>query len=240
LVVVPHAGGSAGLFREWPGALPADVEVWAVQYPGRERRIGEPPARDITGIAEAVAAAVAPLLDRPAGVFGHSMGATVGYEVLRLLERREPERAGRIAHFFASARQAPHVPRERWMHLLPDDELCEVLIGHGGMNAVVFAEPELRELFLPIVRNDYRIAETHVPTPVAPPLAVDLTVLTGADDASVDPAAAARWAEVTTGAFHHEVLPGGHFYLMPERDAVAGLVAARLRASAGERGGAPA
>jgi pyochelin biosynthetic protein PchC len=217
--------------------LPADVEVWAVQYPGRERRIGEPAARSVTEIAEAVAEAVVPLLDRPVGMFGHSMGASVGYEVLRLLERREPERAGRIAHFFASARQAPHVPRERRMHLLPDDELCEVLIGHGEVNAVVFAEPELRELFLPVVRNDYRIAETHVPTPVAPPLAVDLTVLTGADDASVDPAAAARWAEVTTGAFHHEVLPGGHFYLTPGKVAVTELVAARLRASGGHRTG---
>jgi surfactin synthase thioesterase subunit len=53
----------------------------------------------------------------------------------------------------------------------------------------------------------------------------------------VDPAAAARWAEVTTGAFHHEVLPGGHFYLTPGKVAVTELVAARLRASGGHRTG---
>jgi pyochelin biosynthetic protein PchC len=237
---VPHAGGSAALFREWPGLLSADVEVWAVQYPGRERRIGEPPARDLTEIAEAVAEAVLPLLDRPAGIFGHSMGASVGYEVLRLLDRREPERARRVVHFFASARQAPHVPRESRAHLLSDDELCEVLVGHGGMNAAVFAEPELRELFLPMVRHDYRIAETHVPTPITPPLTVDLTALTGADDPSVDPSATARWTDVTTGAFHHEVLPGSHFYLTPGQIPVTRLVTARLRTSAQAHAGPPA
>ncbi|MFI6523593.1 thioesterase II family protein [Streptomyces uncialis] len=235
LILLPHAGGSAGFFRDWPKALPPDIEAWAVQYPGRERRIKEPPARSLDELARGAADAIAPLLDRPTAVLGHSMGATIGYEVLRLL-LADPGHARALVHFFASARQAPHHPRDRQVHLLPEEEFLEVLRRHGGVNAEVLAEPDLRDLFLPIVRADYRLAETHVPTPVSPPLPLDLTVLTGTADLAVEPAAAARWADVTAGSFHHEVLPGDHFFPAAQLPAVASVVTRRLRVSAARPG----
>ena len=235
LILLPHAGGASSLFRDWPAALPPDIEAWAVQYPGRERRIGEPLPDDLGALARTLAEVAAPLLDRPTGVFGHSMGAGIGYEMLRVLEaERAPlarPQAGPV-HLFASARQAPHRPRGRMVHLLPDDEFCAVLLGNGGVNGQLLADPGLRELYLPIIRSDYRISETHRPTPVTPPLRVDLTVLTGTEDHAVDPAEAARWAEATSGSFVHHELPGDHFYLIPQLATVATVVAERLRASA--------
>ncbi|MEX3105829.1 thioesterase II family protein [Streptomyces sp. ST1020] len=182
LILLPHAGGASGFFRDWPAALPPDVEPWVVQYPGRERRAAEPPPTTLSDLAEGAAGELLPLLDRPTAVFGHSMGATVGYELLRLLERSSPDRSERVAHLFVSARQAPHRPRREQVHQLPDDEFAAVVRGHGGTHDEVLANPELRELFLPLLRGDYRMAETHRPTPVAPPLDVDITVLTGDDD----------------------------------------------------------
>lgn len=38
LFCLPYAGGSALMFRTWPNALPADVEVCPVQLPGRSTR----------------------------------------------------------------------------------------------------------------------------------------------------------------------------------------------------------
>lgn len=235
LILLPHAGGSASLFRDWPAALPPDIEAWAVQYPGRERRIGEPLPDDLGALARTLAAVAAPLFDRPTGVFGHSMGAGIGYEMLRALESEQAPVARprtRPVHLFASARQAPHRPRGRMVHLLPDEEFCAVLLGNGGVNGQVLADPDLRELFLPVIRSDYRMSETYRPTPVTPPLRVDVTVLTGADDPAVDPAEAARWAEAASGSFRHDVLPGDHFYLVPQLATVAAVVAERLRASA--------
>ncbi|WP_034091965.1 thioesterase II family protein [Streptacidiphilus albus] len=234
LILLPHAGGSSSLFRDWPAALPPDIEAWAVQYPGRERRTGEPLPDDLGALARELATVSAPLLDRPTGVFGHSMGAGIGYEMLRVLESEQAPVRPRIrpVHLFASARQAPHRPRGRMVHQLPDEEFCEVLRSNGGVNGQVLDDPELRELFLPIIRSDYRMSETHRPTPVTPPLRVDLTVLTGAEDRAVDPAEAAHWAEAASGSFRHDVLPGDHFYLVPQLATVAAVVAERLRASA--------
>ncbi|MFG3104471.1 thioesterase II family protein [Streptomyces sp. NPDC048182] len=232
LVLLPHAGGASGFFRDWPAALPGDVEVWAVQYPGRERRATEPLPRHLDEVAERATAGILPLLDRPTGVFGHSMGATVGYEVLRRLERGDPAAARQVVHLFVSARQAPHHPRPGLVHTLPDAEFAAVMRRHGGTDAAVFEDAELWELSEPVLRGDYRMAETHRPTPVSPPLDVDVTVLTGDDDPSVEPAAAARWADATTGDFAHHRLPGGHFYLVPRLAEVAATVARRLRESA--------
>ncbi|MEV4443203.1 thioesterase domain-containing protein, partial [Streptomyces sp. NPDC049577] len=35
LICLPFAGGTAGAFHGWARALPDDVELVAVQYPGR-------------------------------------------------------------------------------------------------------------------------------------------------------------------------------------------------------------
>ena len=36
LFCFPHAGAGASVYRRWPAGLPADVELWAIQAPGRE------------------------------------------------------------------------------------------------------------------------------------------------------------------------------------------------------------
>jgi hypothetical protein len=43
LVCFPCAGRGASLYRTWPGPLGKDVEVCAIQLPGRENRLDEPP-----------------------------------------------------------------------------------------------------------------------------------------------------------------------------------------------------
>ncbi|MFO0850953.1 MAG: alpha/beta fold hydrolase [Gemmataceae bacterium] len=104
------AGRGASAYRGWQDRLPGCVEVWPVQLPGREARIGEPAFDRIDPLVEAVAAAVGPHLDRPYAVFGHSLGAVVGFEVarrLRQLAGKEP------AHLFVCGYNAPGSPRRR-------------------------------------------------------------------------------------------------------------------------------
>ncbi|MBI2374780.1 MAG: thioesterase [Deltaproteobacteria bacterium] len=50
----PYAGGSAGLFARWVERLPTDIELWAVQYPGRAERFHEPPFRQLPRLVEAL------------------------------------------------------------------------------------------------------------------------------------------------------------------------------------------
>ncbi|MEW2501003.1 alpha/beta fold hydrolase, partial [Amycolatopsis sp. NPDC047767] len=96
LACFAHAGGSASFFRTWPRSLPADVEVLAIRYPGRQDRLAEPCAQRLDDLVDDVAAALAePLADGvPFAFFGHSMGSAIAFETARRLEARWGLRAG--------------------------------------------------------------------------------------------------------------------------------------------------
>ena len=53
LVCFPCAGGGASMYRVWAELLP-DVEVWAVNYPGRESLHGQPFASNTDELAAGV------------------------------------------------------------------------------------------------------------------------------------------------------------------------------------------
>src|SRR6059058_5813767 len=81
LFCFPYSGGSAFAFRTWPDYLPPDVEVCAVQLPGRENRLREPPARRVAPLVDALFDSLVEQLDVPCALFGHSLGALLAFEV---------------------------------------------------------------------------------------------------------------------------------------------------------------
>ncbi|MGK5557588.1 thioesterase II family protein [Actinomadura kijaniata] len=215
LFCLPHAGGSAVFYRAWAKEISPAVEVQVVQYPGRADRMRDPLVSDAGQLTRLIAGAVAPLTDRPFALFGHSMGAVLAYEVARLLQRR-----GHVpVHLFASGARPPHDRGGERLADKDDDTLVAEVVGLGGTDAEAMRDPELRELVLPYIRNDFALIEnyTHVP---GPRLTVPLTAFTGDADPHVDAARAARWGELTDGPFASREFPGDHFYLVPQRSRV--------------------
>jgi len=228
VVLLPHAGGSASFFFPFSRELSERADVLAVQYPGRQDRLAEPCVDNVEGLAGAVHLALKPWLDRPVVLFGHSLGATVAFEVAARLERED----GFVPRsLVVSGRRAPGEVRRGTTHLLDDDGLLSELSELSGTDQAVLADPDLRRMILPAVRADYKAAETYVYRP-GPPLRCPILSLVGNDDprASVDEARA--WNAYTTGPFELETFPGGHFYLA-EPEQRAGVLAALARTLAG-------
>jgi pyochelin biosynthesis protein PchC len=210
LVCFPHAGGTAAFYRSWRDVVPPDVELYAVQYPGRLDRIAEPCIEDMDAMADAVTSALAPLLDRPLVLFGHSLGAVIAFETARCLQARWP---GTPTRLVVSGRPAPDRPRPGVLHLAPDAVLWNELSRLNGTRPEVLAIPALREMFLPALRSDYRLVELYRPRS-HPVLRCPLTVLLGDCDDEVDPDQARLWAPFTRAGFSMRVFPGDHFYLI--------------------------
>lgn len=207
LICFPHAGGSASFFRGWPVFLSPTVELLAVQYPGRQDRISEPLIGDMDVLAGQITEAVRSRVDVPTVFFGHSLGATIAYEVAcRLPAGKAP------VWLFVSARAAPAKCRNHSVYRRDDAGVLAYLRGLGGMDTSVLDDPELRDLALAVVRNDLRIAGTYRYTERGP-LQCPITAVAAADDGTFPAAEAAEWTAHTTGAFEHHVLPGDHFYL---------------------------
>lgn len=228
LFCFPFAGGGATTYRGWPAHLPPDIEVVAVQLPGREDRLREEPFTDVFELTPVVAQALAPYLDRPFALFGHSMGALVAFELARALER-----AGGPApeHLFVSARSAPTV-----RYSLPsvggmsDREVLGLLRRLGGTPPDALRDPDLMRLVLPRFRADLTLCERYLYSPDRK-LSCPISALGGALD-FFRRGELTGWAAETRAAFQLRMFPGGHFFIDEARARVLQVVAEALAAPA--------
>ncbi|GLU36689.1 MULTISPECIES: alpha/beta fold hydrolase [Pseudomonas] len=215
LLCLPHAGGSASFFRDWRKHLEPDVELLAVQYPGREERYGEAPAASLEAMAACIAEACAGLDERPLALFGHSMGAAVAYEVALALQGR-----GRAPlHLFVSAHPPPHRQRGGSLHRQADAALLADVRRQSDGLPWALDEPAVRELFLPALRADYRLIERYRRERVEP-LDCPVSLLLGEDDDEVNDDEALAWAAASRCGLDVRHFAGGHFYLRAQRRVV--------------------
>lgn len=157
LVCLPHAGGSAPFFRPLALALGAGTDVVAIQYPGRQDRRTEQPVSDMGRLADLVAGILRRQPDLPLTIFGHSMGAILGFEVTR---RLEADGSGPV-HLFASGRRAPSAVRDDNVHLRDDAGILAELHAVGGTASAVLSNDELMRAALPSLRADYQAVDTY-------------------------------------------------------------------------------
>ncbi|NMM92502.1 hypothetical protein B2J88_51150 [Rhodococcus sp. SRB_17] len=223
LVCFPHAGGSATYFRQLWSALPPSIQLEAVQYPGRQDRRSEPFADTVTGLAELIADAFEWRDDVPTAFFGHSMGATVAFEVARRLESR----GGNMLLLFVSGRRAPDFLPVDPVRLDTDADVLAELRRLGGTAASLLGDDDVLQMILPAVRNDYRAAEAYRYQP-GPSLSCPIVVLHGSDDCRVSSIEADGWRHHTSDTCSRYALDGSHFYLDTEYSAVASLVVRHL------------
>jgi len=231
LFCLPFSGGGARVFGKWRQLFPDDIEVTPVHLPGREERAGQP--ADLS--PGSVAVALAERIDRPFALYGHSMGARLGFEVLRSLRDlgvRPPIR------FYPAASLPPDVPDPYPEFAdLPDGLLVDSLIDRFGAPEELRESPGLRSEFLPVLREDLRWCRRHRYL-AGPPLDTTIVALAGRSDAEATPAAMRGWCMQGTSG---EVLtlPGGHFFLLSATRQLAALLAHDLVGANRPAGGQP-
>ncbi|PRY17002.1 thioesterase II family protein [Pseudosporangium ferrugineum] len=211
LVCFPHAGGAASYFRSWTVLLPDDVELLAVRYPGREDRFHEPATERMQDLADAIAQASLGLARVPTAFFGHSMGASVAYEVAIRLEALAVDVMPRM--LFLSGRLGPGSHATKSLAEASDEELILELSAMSEVNVEVFAIDGLRDLLLPVIRADYRLIERYQPALPPSALNIPLVVYYGDQDEDVNADKVSTWAATTRSHFSTRAFPGGHFYL---------------------------
>ncbi|EGX58121.1 putative thioesterase [Streptomyces zinciresistens K42] len=238
LLCFPCAGGAAGGYARLARALAPDLDVHAVQYPGRQDRLAEPPARDLAGIVDHVVREL-PLhcaAERPLALFGHSMGALLAFETARRLERdRSPFAPVRL---FLSGRASPVLGPRADDFLRDDATLLAQMRRLGGAEPQVLDDPDMRDLIMPSVRADHALLMRYT-WDRGTLRDCPFTVLVGDRDPVVTVAEADRWRQLTSGPTRTVSFPGGHFYLNDRAPELAATVrealfpAGRANASGG-------
>jgi len=223
LFAFPFAGGGEHCYRELGPYL--DKAVLKTQaLPGRGRLIGKPCIRRIDDMVDYLLAQLAPELDRPYALFGHSMGAFVAYMLARkIIAHHLPQ--PKVLIF--SGRKAPTAFDPEPKHKLPDESFRKMLRDLGGIPEVVWQDRELMALFEPIIRADFELIETFLYAQCEP-VNIPIHLLLGKDD-NVTPAEAEAWQRETTLPLAISYFAGGHFYFQDDWRVLAGKINAVLR-----------
>ncbi|MEU5194115.1 alpha/beta fold hydrolase [Streptomyces scabiei] len=229
LVCFPYAGGSAAYWQPLAAALAPTVDVVAVQYPGRLDRLREAPVEDLHLLADLIADALGPPGDRPRALLGHSMGASLAYEVALRLARRPGDEPQLL---IVSGRRGPAARGRIRDWPVGDAELVREISGLGGTDARVLDDPDLLELILPALRGDYRALTSYEDTP-GRPLSCPVVALAGNRDPEATVEEVRTWSEQTSGDFRIRVFEGGHFFLNDHAGDVIGLIRELLPTRAG-------
>ncbi len=227
LFCFPYAGGASGIYRGWSELLPAGIEVFAVELPGRASRFREAPCESVAEAVAGAGPALLPLLDRPFALFGHSLGALVAFELARWLRREGGPQPRRL---FASARRAPHLPDDKEpMTGLPEEEFLARLRELNGTPEEALQHPELMKMLLPTLRADFEMVESYQVAPEAP-LAFPLSAWGGLADPEISRAHLEAWRVYSSSPFSLRMFPGDHFYINHRREALLQAIAQDLAA----------
>lgn len=230
-----HAGGGATTFNGWAEALAPEVETLAVQLPGRERRIKEPLGINPQEIAAAVAAGLADRGMPGYGFYGHSLGARLGFEVIRELRRSgEPM----PARFYIGAAPPPDVelPVElRGLSTATDEVIAQRLVRLGGIPREIFDYPELLGLVTRVIRADFQWLDNYAYRP-EPPLAVPIVGFAASDDQMATAPEMAGWVRHTSAGLTMCQVTASHLFVQELRDQLTAFIGDDLVGATASRG----
>jgi medium-chain acyl-[acyl-carrier-protein] hydrolase len=221
LICCPYAGGNSRVFAGWQAQFGSDIEVLAIETPGRGRRFKEEPVADLRELTQQLCEASKPLLDRPFVLFGHSNGALLAYELARAIRQRyllSPQA------LFLSGKRAPQLLySEAQLHTLPDGEFVAALQRYNGTPREVLENPELLNVFLPVLRADFALSETYRFTP-GEPITAPVYLFGGARDPVVPEQDLLGWGDLCEGEVYYRRFAGDHFFIHSHRDQLIALI----------------
>jgi len=242
LFCFPFAGGGSAVYRTWVPSIDKDIEVIATEPPGRLNRISEEAVSDIDEFVDHVVSELEGRLDRPFAFFGHCLGGLTMYETTRRLVHTTPYRPH---HLFVSGARPPdkladqgafeeqllrdlmHLAGFRMnlpSHAQPDDVFATIIRRFNILaTEQLLDEPELRELMLPVIRAEFRMANNYI-FKAEPPWDIPVTCFYAREDPYVTREHALGWGRFTNSRLQTYMREGAHFAVVDDKDFIVNVI----------------
>ena len=224
LFCLPYAGASYYSYRMLENFFTADIRTMTLDLPGHGKRFKAPLLSNIGEMADDLFHQIKPKLDEPYAFYAHSMGCLIAYHLCLNIDHNNLLKP---KHLFVSGHNAPSIPihsQVKNVSTLPNKKFIARLAKLGGIPDEVLKEKELLELFLPILRADFKAVETYQYKNPDFLMDVPITVMIGTNDILTCYDDALCWKEITSAAFDIKEFSGGHFFIFDNWAEIARII----------------
>lgn len=219
---IPYAGGSSLSYQACYNYLSEEVEPVSIELAGRGKRYQEPLYNDLDeAICDVSKAIESEINGEDYLIFGHSMGAVIAYEAYYKIKEKGLQMPKALV---LSGRPTPNIIRNRINVREYDDEAFVKLISFYGGLPKDFERPEVRELFLPIMKSDFTILDEYEYIDKEEKIKSNLVVLCGKRDFSAPEREVEKWVDFAGADFSLYTFPEGHFFINDHFEEIAKII----------------
>ena len=211
LFCLPYAGGSKVAYFNWKKLLDKSIKLYPIELKGRGERYGEGYYKNVNEAVEDIYSLIEDKIEKEDyAIWGHSMGSILAYELYHKIDKLN---ARKPKHIFFSGHEAPNVKTKKEISaLLPDYEFMKKVIELGGTPEELINNRELLELYVPILKNDFRILENYNYENRGNKIQCDTSILNGKQD-SIDIKDIFAWENHVSKGIKIYNLDGNHFFI---------------------------
>ncbi|EJQ37425.1 hypothetical protein IEE_05211 [Bacillus cereus BAG5X1-1] len=229
LFCLPYAGGSEASFYQWNDHLSKSIKLHSIPLKGRGSRFNEDFYESLEDAVDDIFDNIKDKIgENDYAIYGHSMGSLLAYELyykIKEMGHNIPK------HIFFSGHRAPNRERKKDISFtLPDEDFKNKIIELGGTPEELISNQELFELFLPILKSDFKIVETYKYKERMDKIECDISVLNGKND-SISLEEVLDWKNHTNGNFRTYYFEGNHFYINHNMEEIMSILNNTLRES---------
>lgn len=229
LFCFPYAGGSATMYYKFKKFLWKSIEIYPLELAGRGKRFEDSFYDSMEDAVNDMYEQIGSELEKNHYAFlGYSMGSWIAYGLYKKIVqngRPKPE------HIFLAAKEPPHVKTsDKILHVLDDKNFMKEIFNLGGTPKALMEDRVLSDVFIPILRADYRITEMYKETSIKEKLNCPVTVFAGVDD-DININDVKRWKEITDKDFSFYSFEGGHFFIQNKVKVICNIINNTLHSS---------
>jgi medium-chain acyl-[acyl-carrier-protein] hydrolase len=208
IYTIPAAGMSKNAFQSWNDHLNDQLVLKSLEISGRGGKMDKRLNGTIEECAKELSDEILDDLEanQDYSILGHSVGAIIAFEIVRLIEKRNHKRP---TNLIVLSKNPPDNIDQVRIHELPDEIFLEHINKFDGLPFGMRNNRLYRRLFLPILRNDVMLSEKYYKDDTHK-ICTPIHCFVGDEEMdTVDNTM--HWVEFTKANFNHIVLKGGHF-----------------------------
>lgn len=210
LFCLPYAGGSETIFYRWNNYLNTSIKLYPIGLKGRGQRFNETFYESLKEAVDDIFNEIKDMIYHDYAIYGHSMGSLLAYELYYKINEMG---AKKPMHIFFSGYKAPNIVRKKeYIYTLSNYDFMNKIIELGGTPKELLKNKELLEIYIPILRNDFKIIETYEYKQKIDKIGCNISVLNGKQD-SINLEDILAWNKHSSKKCRIYNFEGNHFFI---------------------------